>query len=65
MLKDRVLKTTNNLLAGPLAPLPNWPDKYKCWLDGHMEKGMAAVKDQGFSVWRAAEEYATEVYLTW
>ena len=30
-----------------------------------MEKGMAAVKDQGFSVWRAVEEYATEVYLTW
>ena len=59
MLKDRVLKTTSSIsLPVPLAPLPNRPDKYKCWVDGRMEKAMAAVKDQGFSVRRAAEEYA-------
>lgn len=57
MLKDRILKTTSSIsLPVPLAPLR--PDKYKCWLDGRMEKAMAAVKDQGFSVRRAAEEYA-------
>lgn len=60
MLKDCVLKTTSSIsLPVPLAPLPNRPDKNKCWMDGRMEKAMAAVKDQGFSVRRAAEEYAT------
>ena len=59
MLKDCVLKTTSSIsLPVPLAPLPNRPDKNKCWMDGRMEKAMAAVKDQGFSVRRAAEEYA-------
>ena len=53
MLKDRVLKTSSSIsLLVPLAPLPNR------WLDGCMEKVMATVKDQGFSVRRAAEEYA-------
>ena len=59
MLEERVLKTTSSIsLPVPLAPLPNRPDKYKCWVDGRMEKAMAVVKDQGFSVRRAAEEYA-------
>ena len=50
-LKDRVLKTASSIsLPVPLNPLPNRPDKYKCWLDGHIEKAMAAVKDQGFTV---------------
>ena len=58
-LKDRVLKTASSIsLLVPLDPLPNRPNKYKCWLDGRIEKAMAAVKDQGLTVQRAAEEYA-------
>ena len=56
MLKDHVLKTPSSIsLLVPLVSLPNRSDKYKCWLYGHMEKAMAAVKDQGFTVRRAAE----------
>ena len=58
-LKDHILKTASSIsLPVPLDPLLNRPDKYKCWLDGRIEKAMAAVKDQGFTVRRAAEEYA-------
>ena len=55
-LKDRVLKSSS--LSVPLISGSKRPEKYKQWNDGRMERAIDAVRNQGLTVRRAAEEYS-------
>ena len=55
-LKDRVLKSSRSLSV-PLISVSSQDEKYKQWTDTHMEKAVDAVRNQGLTVRRTAEEY--------